>query len=548
MAVTDHAVERYLQRVRGTLDPRTEIVARVRRAWEAGSVQADGATVRVTDLRLAGLVFVCRHDRPRRELVVVTLWEAGEDARVPRRYTDVLEPRRRRSRIARMKDADALRAAVGELAPQIRADLGRLVALPSIAFDGFPPEPVAEAAALTAELLREAGVQDVEQVAVPNGDPPAVIGRIPGPDGAPTVLLYAHYDVQPAPPEEWDSPPFEATERGGRLYGRGTADDKNGIVQHLGAIRAWDGRPPVTVKLVIEGGEETGRMGLDEDVKANPGRYAADVVLVNDAGPWNAGEPVVTTHLRGMSRVVVELEALEQAVHSGLFGGPAPDALTALVRMLATLHDEHGAVAVEGTGGAPWPGLQVDEATFRRDAGILDGVQLAGPPAEMLWSRPSITILGIDAPRVEGAANILIPRARAVVGLRIPPGADPRAATDALAEHLRARVPWGVHARIEPEAPAPPIALDGGRAVAAAERALAGAYGAEARRMGGGGSIPLVATLTEAMPDAEIILWGSADIAQARIHGPNESVDVDELERMVLAEALLFAELAGDGS
>ncbi len=544
VAVTDHAADRYRQRVRGTLEPKLEITARVARAWQAGNVEREGATVRVTDCREDDLVYVCRHDRPRRELVVVTLWEEGNRARVPRRFTDALERRVRRARIARMTDPDALRQSLAAARPRLRADLEALVAVPSIAFDGYPGEPVAEAAALTERLLRDAGVRDVEQVPVPNGDPPAVIGRIPGPPDAPTVLLYAHYDVQPAPAEEWASPPFEATERDGRLYGRGAADDKSGIVQHLAAIRAWNGKPPVGVKIVIEGGEETGRFGLDEDVKANPDRYAADVVVVNDAGPWNAGEPTLTTQLRGMGRVIVEVEALEQAVHSGLFGGPAPDALTALVRMLATLHDEHGGVAVPGTGGEPWDGLTVDEAVFRRDAGIKDGVQLSGSPAELLWSRPAITILGIDAPRVEGAANILIPRARAVVGLRIPPHVDAQAAIGALGRHLEDVVPWGVTARVRVEEAAPAIALQAGRGVAAAERALSAAYGSEARRMGCGGSIPLVSTLLEAMPEAEIILWGATDVAESRIHGPNESVDLAELERMALAEALLFGELA----
>jgi acetylornithine deacetylase/succinyl-diaminopimelate desuccinylase-like protein len=441
-------------------------------------------------------------------------------------------------------DADALRTALAAARPQTRADLERLVAIPSIAFDGFPSEPVAAAADATEALLREAGVQDVRQAPVPNGDPPAVIGHIPGPEGAPTVLLYAHYDVQPAPPQEWTTPPFQPAERDGRLYGRGAADDKNGIVQHLAALRAWNGRPPVGVRVVIEGGEETGRMGLDEEVRANRERYAADVIIVNDSGPWNVGEAAVTTSLRGMVRVFVEVEALRQAVHSGLFGGPAPDALTALVRILSTLHDERGGVAVQGLGGGPWDGLELDERDFRRDAGILEGVELVGPPAELLWSRPSLTVLGIDAPAVEGAANILVPRARAVIGLRIPPGADPQGATDALVAHLEGVVPWGVTARVRAEAPAPPMTLASGWAAQAAERALSQAYGNEAKRMGSGGSIPLVATLTDVFPEAEVILWGSTDIAHGRIHGPDESVDLEELERMALAEALLFGELA----
>src|SRR3954466_5103814 len=364
-----------------------------------------------------------------------------------------------------------LRERIAADADRIRADLERLVRLPSIAFAGFPREPLDEgggaggaavgeagAADAVAALLAEAGATEVRSVDVPH-EPPSVYAEFPG--EGPTVLLYAHYDVQPAPPAGWDGAPFAPARRDGRLYGRGAADDKSGVVAHLAALRAWEGRPPVSVKVLIEGSEENGRQKLLRVVDREPELMRADVMVICDGGNWKLGEPTLCESLRGHGKLEVTVRTLAGALHSGQFGGAAPDALLALIRALATLHDDAGSVAVAGLEDFDWPGADLPEADFRRQAGVLDGVSLtgAGSVADRLWARHAISVLGLDAPAVEGAGNIVIPAARAKVAVRVPPGADPERSMEAVRRHLLAAVPWGAQLELEPEPASTPNQL-----------------------------------------------------------------------------------------
>lgn len=423
---------------------------------------------------------------------------------------------------------------------RVHADLERLVAIPSIAFAGFPRAPLDAAVALVEELLRDAGAPDVRPVEVP-GEAPSILASFPG-DG-PTVLLYAHYDVQPAPPEGWDTDPFAPTTIRGRLYGRGAADDKSGVVAHLAALRAWNGTPPVPVKVLIEGSEENGRQKLLEVVDRDRELMRADVMVIADSGNWKVGEPTLSQTLRGHGKLTVTLRTLAGALHSGNFGGAAPDALLALTRLIATLHHDDGSVAVDGLQDGGWDGADWPEADFRRQAGVLDGVRLVGTGtvSDRVWARHAISVLGLDAPAVDGAGNIVIPHARAKVAVRVPPGADPLRSMETVERHLRAHVPWGAQVTIEVEPASMPIALPDSPE---AERALERAFGKPVARMGSGGSVPLVAKLREAYPDAAFVLWGAQDSDLARIHAANESVDLDELAKLALAEALLLGELA----
>ena len=444
-------------------------------------------------------------------------------------------------------DADALRKMVAGLMPGLQADLERLVRLPSVAFEGFPEAPLKQAGDAVAELLKKAGLPEVRRVDVARA-PQAVFAARPAQPGAPTVLLYAHYDVQPAGPDEaWASPPFQPTERAGRLYGRGAADDKSGIVMHAGALLALGEDCPVGIKVLIEGQEECGDGGIEEFVKANAELLKADVIVISDVGNYSLGVPTLTTSLRGMAALDVEVEALEGAVHSGMFGGPAPDALIALARMIATLHVADGTVAVKGLDVVAYDGADYDEPAFRSDAGVLPGVDLlgAGRIAERLYGRPAINVIGIDAPPVDGAANALIPRARARVSVRLAPGQDPVEAQGFVARHLEAAAPWHVTVKVPPGGVGEGfLATTDGPAYAAATAALAAAFQRDVVRYGDGASIPLVAAFLAALPTAEMILWGCEE-PQCKIHAPNESVDLAELERMTLAEALFIAGLAG---
>jgi cysteinylglycine-S-conjugate dipeptidase len=440
--------------------------------------------------------------------------------------------------------ADGLRERVSDLMPRAREDLAALVGFASV-FDPKQPrsEECEQAAAYVIDAFTAVGLQDVAAHDTPDGSS-AVIGHAPGPRGAPTVLLYCHHDVQPPLGEDaWSSPPFELTERGGRWYGRGAADCKGNIAAHLTALRALDGRWPVSIKLVSEGSEEQGTGGLERFVVDNPELLRADAIVIADAGNFAVGSPTLTTTLRGIANVIVSVHTLEGAMHSGMFGGPAPDALTALVAMLSTLHDAHGNTTVRGLENAQrWEGVDYPVERFRADARVLDGVDLAGDGAvaEMLWARPALTVLGIDCPAVAGSTAAVQPSARARVSLRVPPGIDAVAARDALVEHLRAVVPWNARVEIETEAIGQPFATStGGPAFGALADAMTESYGRRATTRGEGAAIPLCSALKEVYPDAEIMLIGVEE-PSCLIHAPNESVDPSEIEHIALAEALFL--------
>jgi cysteinylglycine-S-conjugate dipeptidase len=443
----------------------------------------------------------------------------------------------------------SLRDDITALMPRAREDLSALVAIPSVADERqYPREHCLRAADFVAELLAGAGIGGVRLLESPDGYP-AVYGHTPGPDGAPTVLLYSHYDVQPPLGEDaWDSPPFALTDRDdGRWYGRGAADDKGGLVAHVTALRALRvGGFPVTVKVIVEGSEEQGSRGLESIVDEHRDLLAADVIAIGDGGNMAVGEPTLETTLRGVASVVVTVRTLRSAVHSGMFGGAAPDALVALIRMLATLHDDAGTARIRGLpNDMRWQGGDYPADRYRADATMLDGVDLvgSGSVADMVWSRYSVNVLGIDAPSVVGATPALQPQARAKVSLRVPPGEHEGQALAALTAHLREAAPWNVECDVDPGQGAAPFrARTDGPAFAAMMRALGEAYGVPARTAGQGGSIPLCTMLQTAMPSAEILMFGVEE-PRCLIHAPNESVDPSEIERMALAEALFLREL-----
>jgi acetylornithine deacetylase/succinyl-diaminopimelate desuccinylase-like protein len=445
-------------------------------------------------------------------------------------------------------DIDDLRPAVAADMRRTQDDLERLVRIPSIAFPGYDARPVHDSAVATAEILEAAGLRGIRLIEFPDGvDHPAVFGELPGPDGAPTILLYAHHDVQPEGPlDEWDSPPFEPTVRDGRMYGRGTSDDKCGIVLHAAAIRAWGATTPIGIKVLVEGEEEAGTDHLPFLIRDNAEMVRADVAVIADSGNWRRGVPTLTTTLRGVVDCRVEVRVLEKAVHSGSYGGPIPDALTSLSRLLATLHDEKGDVAIGRLASGGWNGVEYDDAAFREEAGVLDGVEWIGTGslAERLWTRPAVSILGIDAPRVREASNQLVPAATAKVSLRIPPGQEAGAAMDALVSHLEAHAPWGVRVRVERGTGGEPFAVDAdGPVYSAARAAMADAWGRDTVDMGAGGSIPLVPLLASTFPGIAVLMLGPSD-ELAAAHSVNESLALEELERCAVAEASLFGRLA----
>jgi acetylornithine deacetylase/succinyl-diaminopimelate desuccinylase-like protein len=446
-------------------------------------------------------------------------------------------------------NTEEIRSRVRAMMPEILADLERLVAIPSVAFPGYPPEPVHEMADATLDLFRDVGFADLALMGVPTGYPP-VYGEIPGRDGSPTVMLYSHYDVQPAPPEQgWTTDPWSATRmQDGRIYGRGAADDKGGLAIHLGTLKVFEGRPPCTVRLIVEGMEETSS-NLDAFVEANPELFSCDVFVVCDSGNLRAGEPTLTTTQRGDVACIVTVRTLTHPLHSGVFGGAAPDAMMALARLLASLQDEEGNMIVEGVSRSEWQGMDLSKEDFATAADLLDGVELTGTGSvgSRVWAGPSVSAIGLDMTTVDGSSNVLIPEVRAKISMRIAPDADPTEELDTLVRHLETHAPWGARVTVEPidwDLGYPFRCATDGPGYTAARHAMEAAYGGAPGEAGSGGSIPLLQTLQRAAPGAEFILWGAEDVARSRIHASDESVDPSEIERMIVAQAFLLQELA----
>lgn len=441
-----------------------------------------------------------------------------------------------------------VRAAVERELPGVRADLERLVRIPGIAFEGFDHSHVERSAEAVAELVRGCGL-DVKIVR--SGGQPAVIGRKAAPPGAPTVLLYAHHDVQPVGDLTlWESDPFEPVERNGRLYGRGAADDKAGIMAHVAALRAYGDALPVGVVLFVEGEEEYGSDSLERLLAEHRDEIASDVIVIADSTNWDIGVPALTTSLRGIVNCFVEVRTLDHAVHSGVYGGPVPDALTALARLLATLHTEAGDVAVAGLVAREGASVDYPEDRFRAEAGLAEGVSLigAGRITDRLWTKPALAVLGIDAPSTAEAPNALVPAAKAKLSVRLAPGDDPKRAYAALRAHLEKHAPWGARVTVTFEHDGAPCVIDAsGPMFDAARSAFRTAWdGTDPVDLGIGGSIPFIATFQEMFPRAAILVTGVED-PQARAHGPNESLHLGEFARVCLAEALLLKKVAEAG-
>lgn len=457
--------------------------------------------------------------------------------------------------------AHSARAAIAEQMPWLQEALSELVAFQSVHSTPGLEDANAGAAQWVTDAFRAEGVP-VEQHTTSDGSV-SVLGVREAAAGWPTILLYSHYDVQPASDvDNWTSSPWELTERDGRWYGRGSADCKGHVVMHLAVLRAINtlldsgdlddttatALSGIGIRVVVEGSEERGGYGLEDLLSSDPELFAADTFLIADSGNDALGVPAVCTALRGSAPVTVRLRTLDQPMHSGQFGGAAPDALLSLIRLLATLHDDDGLVTVDGLDSrARWEGRGPDEATFRADAGVLDGVDVLGSPQgispnDLTIARPSITVTGLDSLSVADAVNAVAADAGAVVSLRIPPGMDPKQGQDALVRHLESHVPHHAELSIERGSLASPFSADtSGPALKLLAQALADAYDADdTAEIGSGGSIPLSNALLEKYPDAELALFGIEE-PSCRIHSADESVDPTEIAAIGAAELLFLA-------
>jgi acetylornithine deacetylase/succinyl-diaminopimelate desuccinylase-like protein len=427
------------------------------------------------------------------------------------------------------------------------------VRIRSISADAYQQAFVVSCSEAVATLFREAGIDDIKLLRAPrpDGSPgaPAVVACKPAPPGAPTVMLYAHYDVQP-PGEGWDTDPFTPTVINGRMYGRGSADDKVGIIAHLGALRALTAVglfPDVGLTVFIEGEEEVGSPSFSNFLNKYRDNLQADVIVVADSANWAVGTPALTTSLRGVVEGSIDIDVLDHSVHAGLFGGPLIDAYTVACRLIATMHDADGTVAIDGLVTSPEPAIDYDQAKFRAEAGVLPDTQLAGTGSisGRLWAKPSLAVLGIDATPTEQVAGILTPHTRLTLQVRLAPGQSPAAASQAVAAHLAKHAPFGAKVTWTPKENGRGWAADSDSVgMAAARSAFAAAWGKDPVDIGIGGSIPFIADLLDAFPAASILVTGVED-PDSRAHGANESVDLGDLKNAVLAEALLLIQVAG---
>jgi len=445
---------------------------------------------------------------------------------------------------------DDLRTRVRDVLPGLRKDLEDLVRIESVSADPARASEVQRSAEAVRDLFAAEGFH-AEILSSGGGAPAVVAHKRSAREDAPTVLLYAHHDVQPENDHaEWDSPPFEPTERdstsGARLYARGAADDKAGIAAHLGAARIFGADLPVHLTVFVEGEEEVGSGSLVPFLAEHEDKLAADVIVIADSANWDIGVPALTTSLRGLVRTDVEVRTLTHAVHSGMWGGLVPDALIALSRLVASFHDDEGNVAVAGLHSGPAAEVDYPEDRLRAESGATAGVEWigSGTTVERLWTKPSLSITGLDAPKVDGASNTLVASARARISLRIAPGDTTDSALARLREHCEQHVPWGAELTFTLVDTGEATRIDAeGPAYDAARAAFAEAWdGTQPIDMGVGGSIPFIAEFVETFPQASVLVTGVED-PDTRAHGANEGLHLAEFARVVHAEALLLRNL-----
>ncbi|MGL3808047.1 dipeptidase [Paeniglutamicibacter sp. R2-26] len=454
-------------------------------------------------------------------------------------------------------DRDALGSHIDSDFGRIVSELSNLVAIPGIAWESFDANQLDRSAEAVAQLVRDAGMEQVDILRVPTESGamggPAIVANRPARDGKPTILLYAHHDVQPPGDEAlWNTKPFEATEIDGRLFGRGAADDKAGIMVHIAALRAVLAKVEefgLGVTFFLEGEEEAGSPSFRRFLETHRDRLAADVIVVADSSNWKVGVPALTTSLRGMAGGVVEVRVLDHAVHSGMFGGPVLDAPTIAARLISTFHDAEGNVAIAGLVANESAEVEYPEEDFRADSSVLDSVVLAGSGkiSDRLWHKPALSIIGMDIPTVAVSSNTMIPSTRFKLSLRLAPGQNPQEAVEAVRAHIMAQDVRGAQVSFESDEAGQAFSTDTSAPAAQASLwALGEAWGVPAVETGIGGSIPFISDLLEVFPKAQILVTGVED-PDSRAHSANESLHLGDFRHAILAEAMLLARLNNHG-
>lgn len=438
-------------------------------------------------------------------------------------------------------------------------ELKALVRIPSVSFAGFDPKNVEASAEAVAALLRARGLESVEILKIDGAHPYVYGDWLHAPPGAPTLLLYAHHDVQPPGRESlWTSPPFDPTERDGRLWGRGSADDKAGILVHTSAISSFlktDGKLPVNVKVIIEGEEEIGSGHLGAFLQRFKERLQADVMVLTDSGNYDTGVPSITTSLRGIAAMDVTVRSMDHPLHSGMWGGPIVDPVQALARMIASVVDAKGRMRIPGIYSKvrklskaeerSLKSLAYSEKDFRKQSGVnRKTVILDKDLLRAMWYKPSFSVNAIQASSRKDCANIVNESAWCHMGIRVVENMDPKDALSRLKKHLLKNAPWGVEVVFSNEHASPAWSTSPDAPVfQAAARAMERGFGRQTAFIGMGGSIPFVGPFSKALGGAPALLIGVED-PYTNAHSENESLHLGDFHKSVAGAIHLYAELA----
>jgi acetylornithine deacetylase/succinyl-diaminopimelate desuccinylase-like protein len=447
---------------------------------------------------------------------------------------------------------------------EFKADLVQLSRIASISAEGFPPEEVRRSARATADVMRKWGIENVQVLEIP-GVHPYVYGDWLRKPGLPTLLLYGHHDVQPPGRQDrWVSPAFEPSERKGRLYGRGTADDKAGVMAHVAAVGSYlraRGELPCNVKFIIEGEEEIGSENLGRFLEKYKKMMAADYIVLSDTANFDTGVPALTYQLRGIVQVDVEVKCLDHPLHSGMWGGPVPDPVQILCRLIAGLQGDDGRLDIPGLyRDVARPkakqlqrirALPFDERKFKKEGGVVEGLELAGEKGfstyEKLWTRPSLTVIAFEAHPIQGSSNQILDSARARLSLRSVPNMDGRKAGMLLVKKLVTRPPFGARVTARITGTSPWWTTDPeGPAFEAARRALKAGFGRETAMIGAGGTIGFVQPFADLLGGAPCLLMGVEDPA-CNAHSENESLHLGDWLKCMRSAVYLYDELARVG-
>jgi acetylornithine deacetylase/succinyl-diaminopimelate desuccinylase-like protein len=449
-------------------------------------------------------------------------------------------------------DLAAARSFTKQAFPEALEVLSRLVSIPGIAWDAFDASELDTSAESVAELLRDTEAFESVEIlrsATPAGPlgAPAVVATRAARNSRPTILLYAHHDVQPPGSVElWETKPFKTQIRDGRMYGRGAADDKAGVVAHIYAIKALreltNNDFDLGLVVFIEGEEEAGSPSFANFLLDHKAKLQSDVVIVADSGNWTTEIPAITTTLRGLVSLEFEVRTLDHAVHSGMYGGAVPDAMLALTKILGSMWDESGSVSINGLKSSNSVDLAYSEDDLRADSGLLPSTKALGEGSILgrIWTKPALTLIGLDYPSVALSSNTLLPSVRAKLSLRLAPGEDPNEALEALKKHIVGHNSLGAQIEFGAVELGKPFSLgESGWAKELAAGALKAAYGVESVDIGIGGSIPFIADLEAVFPRVQVLVTGVED-PDSRAHSPNESLHIETLEKAIVAQTLIL--------